>query len=186
MSKLREAGATIPSTTKISGYGSRRSPGRRSRVVSQSAVCSEQLSPARGLARSRPFRGIFLAGRGRLLRGARSRRGRPPCRCLAAARSADPAAAFRGHVGVGNAAAGAALVAAAGLLVDGCPCAPLGFLLADAAFLVPFLDVFGLALLLVAVAGFIAARHGCLPFMARLPNLATRGDAPGFRQTRCW
>src|SRR5216684_8995198 len=50
---------------------------------------------------------------------------------------------------------------------------------AEAAFLIPFLDVFGLALLLVAVAGFIAARHGCLPLMARLPNPATRSDAPG-------
>ena len=43
--------------------------------------------------------------------------------------SADPAAAFRGYVGVGNAAAGAALLAAAGLLVHGSPCTPLGFAL---------------------------------------------------------
>src|SRR6476659_5040905 len=71
------------------------------------------LSLARGLARCRSFAHVSLAGRGRLLRGTRSRRGRPACRCLAAARSTDPAAALRGHVGVGNAAARAALVAAA-------------------------------------------------------------------------
>src|SRR6266446_10027636 len=97
----------------------------------------------RRLARSRPLGCVSLAGCGRLLCGARSRRGGPPCRCLATARAADPAATLRGHVGVGNAAARAALVAAAGLLVDGCPSAPLGFLLADAAMLVSFLDVFG-------------------------------------------
>src|SRR5438477_3597107 len=91
----------------------------------------KRLLPARGLAHSRAFGCVSLASCGRLLCGARARRGRPPCRYLAAARSADPAAAFRGHVGVGNAAARAALVAAAGLLVDGCPCAPFGFLLAD-------------------------------------------------------
>ena len=119
-----------------STYGSRRSPGRRSRVASLSAVRSERLLP-RGLACSRPFGCVSLAGCGRLPCGARSRRGRPPCRCLAAPRSADPATAFRGHVGVGNAAARAALVAA---LVDGCRCAPLGFLPSDATMLVSFLD----------------------------------------------
>jgi len=67
---------------------------------------------------------------------------------LAAARTADPAATPRGDVGVLDAAAGTALVAAAGFLVDGRPRAPLGFLLADAALLVTFLDMFGLAFLL--------------------------------------
>src|SRR6266481_8138579 len=132
------------------------------------------LLAARRLARSRPLGCVSLAGCGRLLCGARSRRGGPPCRCLATARAADPAATLRGHVGVGNAAARAALVAAAGLLVDGRPCAPLGFLPADAAMLVAFLDVFGLAFLLVGVAGFVAARHDPSPSILRLPDSASR------------
>src|SRR5712671_6952097 len=177
---LREAVASVLSTTDIGGYGSPLSRGRQ-KVPSMSAE-EDLVTPllaARRLARPRPLGCVSLAGCGRLLCGARSSRGRPSCRCLAAARPADPAAALRGHVGVGNAAAGAALVAAAGLLVDGCPCAPLGFRLAEAAFLIAFLDVFGLALLLVGVAGLVSARHGRLPWMARLPNLATRSDAPG-------
>src|SRR6266478_7689678 len=183
---LREAVASVLSTTDIGGYGSPLSRGRQ-KVPSMSAE-EDLVTPllaARRLARSRPLGCVSLAGCGRLLCGARSRRGRPSCRCLAAARPADPAAALRGHVGVGNAATRAALVAAAGLLVDGRPCAPLGFLLADAAMLVSFLDVFGLAFLLVGVAGFIAARHGCLPSMVRLPKLETRKRRGGFRQSSC-
>ena len=45
----------------------------------------------------------------------------------------------------------AAFAATAVLLVDGCPRAPLGLVAAYAALLVPFLDVFGLAFLLVRV-----------------------------------
>jgi len=65
------------------------------------------------------------------------------------------------------------------LLVGRRPGAPLGFLPADAAILVSFLDVFGLAFLFAAIAGFIAAWHGGLPQRCGLPNLATRIGAPG-------
>src|SRR5258705_9281883 len=183
---LREAVASVLSTTDIGGYGSPLSRGRQ-KVPSMSAE-EDLVTPllaARRLARSRPLGCVSLAGCGRLLCGARSRRGRPSCRCLAAARPADPAAALRGHVGVGNAATRAALVAAAGLLVDGRPCAPLGFLLADAAMLVSFLDVFGLAFLLVGVAGFIAARHGRLPHRLRVAKPRNAQQCAGFRQTSC-
>src|SRR3954452_25477483 len=128
MSVLREAVASVLSTTDIGGYGSPLSRGRQN-VPSMSAEADlvPPLLPPRGLAHCRPLGRVSLAGRGSLLCGARLSRGRPPCRCLAAARGADPAAARRRHVRVGNAAAGAALVAAAGLLVDVGPCAPLGF-----------------------------------------------------------
>jgi Ca-activated chloride channel homolog len=53
----------------------------------------------------------------------------------------------------------AGLLGAAVLLVDGGPGAPLGLFLADAALLVAFLYVFGLAFLLAAVGGFIAPGH---------------------------
>src|SRR4051812_39498064 len=56
----------------------------------------------------------------------------------------------------------AALLAAAGLFVDGGPGAALGLFLTDAAALVAFLDVGRLALLFSAVRGLVAARHGCL------------------------
>jgi hypothetical protein len=72
---------------------------------------------------------------------------------------ADAAAALCGDVGVLHAAARTALVAAAGLAVDRRPRAPFGFLLADAALLVAFLDVLGLALLLVGVSRFVSTRH---------------------------
>jgi len=61
------------------------------------------------------------------------------------------------------AAAGAAFLAAAGHLVDGGPGAPLGLVFWDAALFVAFLDVLGLALLLVGVARFVAAGHGSPP-----------------------
>ena len=60
------------------------------------------------------------------------------------------------------AASGAALLAAAILLVDGSPGPPLGFLLGRAPALVGFLDMLGLALLLVRIGGFITAGHGAL------------------------
>jgi hypothetical protein len=103
---------------------------------------------------------------------------------LAAARSADPAAALGGYVGVGNAAAGAAFVAAAGFLVDGGPGAPLGFLPADAAAFVALLDVFGLAFLLVGIAGFVAARHDRLPWRCGCES-ATRAGRARVPQTEC-
>src|SRR6516165_10526351 len=104
------------------------------------------------LPRGRSLGSLALAGGGGLLCRTGSRRGRPVRGGLAAARTADFAAALRRHIGVGNAAARAALVAAAGFLVHRRPGAPLGFLRADAAGFVTFLDVLGLTLLLVAVA----------------------------------
>src|SRR5260370_20419557 len=146
MSMLHEAVATIPSTIKIGGWVPAFAGTTMTSCVPERSL-RERLLPARGLAHCRPLAWVSLAGRGRLLCGARSRRGRPPCRCLAAARPADPAAAPRGHVGVGHAAAQAAPVPAAALLVDGCPCAPLGFLLSDAAMLLSFLAVLCFAVL---------------------------------------
>src|SRR5258705_12440244 len=129
---LREAVASVLSTTDIGGYGSPLSRGRQ-KVPSMSAE-EDLVTPllaARRLARPRPLGCVSLAGCGRLLCGARSRRGRPSCRCPAtaraadpaAARAADPAAALRGHIGAGSAAARPALVAAAGLILNRCPCA---------------------------------------------------------------
>src|SRR5262245_29142767 len=106
-------------------------------------------------ATGRSARGAPLARRGRLIGGCLAGRGRPS-RCRA---SAEPSTLARGDLGVGHAAPGPALVAAAFLLVDGRPGAPLGFLLADAALLVAFLDVLRLALLAVGVLRFVAARH---------------------------
>jgi hypothetical protein len=54
---------------------------------------------------------------------------------------------------------GATLLAAVGLLVHGRPGTPLGFLFGNAAMLVAFLDVLGLALLLICITGLIAAWH---------------------------
>src|ERR1700737_4602385 len=111
----------------------------------------------------------------------------------AALRAPDLAVAFRLRVAAAffaerdRAAARAALVAAAGFLVDRRPRAPFGFLLADAAMLVSFLDVFGLTFLFVGIAGFVAARHDRLPQRCGLPNLATPIGAPGFRvHWRTW
>src|SRR5438270_47085 len=98
----------------------------------------------RGLARRRPFRRVALARCRGLFRGARARR-RGPARGRLAA---DAAATFRRDVGVGDAAAGAALVAAAGFLVDRRPGPPLGFLSGRAARLITLLDMFGHSLLL--------------------------------------
>src|SRR3954469_5961051 len=112
-------------------------------------------------------------------------RARPRCRGparsgLATARAADPAAALGGNIGVLDAAARAALVAAAGFLVDGRPGAPLGFLRADAALLVAFLDMLGLAFLLVGVARFVTAGHAASPSLLRLLKSNAR-RARGFR-----
>src|SRR6266566_6235500 len=131
------------------------------------------------LPRGGPLGRLPLAGRGGLLGRTGSLRGRPARGCLAAARAADPAATFRGYVGVGNTAARAALVAAAGLLVDRRPGTPLGFLLGDAAILLALFDMFGLALLLVGVAGFVAARHDHLPRMMRVSNHRNARGAAG-------
>src|SRR5690606_19815496 len=54
-------------------------------------------------------------------------------------------------------------LAAAGFLVHRGPGAALRFLAADAAILVAFFDMFGLALLLVGIAALVASRHGCSP-----------------------
>ena len=82
-----------------------------------------------------------------------------------AAAPCRPLAAFvRGRVAGALAAAGAAgLLAAAVVLVDGCPGPALGLLLGHAALLVAFGDVIGLAFLLVGVFGLVAARHGTTP-----------------------
>jgi hypothetical protein len=57
---------------------------------------------------------------------------------------------------------GAGFLAAAAFLVDRRPGAAFGLLLGDAAVLIAFLDMFGLALLFVGVAALVAARHGIL------------------------
>jgi hypothetical protein len=49
-----------------------------------------------------------------------------------------------------------------GFLVDGCPGAAFGLALRNAALLISFLDIHGLALLLVGVAGLVAAGHDAL------------------------
>src|SRR6478609_2326338 len=59
-------------------------------------------------------------------------------------------------------AAGTGLLAAVVLLVDGRPGDPFGVLAGLAFLLLAALDVAGLALLLVAVAGFVTAWHGSL------------------------
>src|ERR1700756_4520988 len=60
-------------------------------------------------------------------------------------------------------ATGAALVPAVGFFVHSRPGAPFGLLLRNAAVLVAFLDVLGLALLLLSVTGLVAAGHGVGP-----------------------
>jgi hypothetical protein len=57
------------------------------------------------------------------------------------------------------AAPGTAFLASTGHLVDRGPSPTLGFLFAQPPLLVTFFDVFGLALLLVRIAGFITAWH---------------------------
>jgi len=56
----------------------------------------------------------------------------------------------------------AALLTAMILFVDGGPGAALSFLFGNATLFVAFLNVLGLALLLVRITGFVAARHGDL------------------------
>src|SRR5262249_22585960 len=74
----------------------------------------------------------------------------------------------RGGMAGALAAAGAARLLAAGIvLVDRGPGAPLGFLLADALLLVTFLDVLGLALLLVGVFRLAALGHERSPYWVR-------------------
>src|SRR3989338_2799070 len=63
----------------------------------------------------------------------------------------------------------AALLAAAGLLVDGGPGPRLGLLLRHAALLVAFFDMLGLALLLGAVAALVSAGHDALLFCCACP-----------------
>src|SRR5581483_7536841 len=99
-----------------------------------------------------------LACAGGLLGRARAGRGRTARRSAAA----DASALARGGVARRLAAARAALLAAAGLLVDRGPGAPLGLAPADAALLVAFLDVLGLALLLAGIARLIPAGHAHL------------------------
>src|SRR5215469_8596520 len=96
--------------------------------------------------------GVALARRRALLGGGRALGVRPRSLRLA------PALRRRG-VALLLAAARAALLAAAAFLVDGRPGAPLGFLVGNAALLVALGDVVGLALLLVGVLRFVAARH---------------------------
>src|SRR5262249_7350350 len=119
---------------------------------------------------------------GCFLCGTRALRRRPACRGPTAARSADPAATFRGDIGIGNAAPRTALVAAAGFLVHRRPSAPLGFLFPDAPLLVTLLDMFGLAFLLVGIAGFVAARHDRLP--GSMGASSSEADAGSQTKTR--
>src|SRR2546428_4859861 len=101
---------------------------------------------------------MALAGGCGLLRRGAAGGGRSGCRSLPAGLAAPP----RGRMALGLAASGAALLAAAALLVDRGPGPAFRFLLGHAPGLVAFLDVLRLALLLVGVAGLVAPRHGCL------------------------
>ena len=100
--------------------------------------------PASRQVTSRSACGPSLAGRRRLL--GRTRTGRRGTTGSGVS-AQTPAFARRGMADF-LAATGATLLAAAGLLVDRCPGAPLGFVRRDAALLVAFLDVLRLALLL--------------------------------------
>src|ERR1700757_718853 len=133
---LRCRGEDTKAHTKI---GNRRlpSPWRSPGLYSGSTTlpCSSGL-----LGRPRPFGGRPL-GRG----GA-----------------AQPAAlAGRGAIFF-RPASGAALLSTVRLLVYGRPGSSLGFLLRNAAMFVALLDMFGLTLLLVGIAGLVSARHGGL------------------------
>ncbi|KQU95994.1 hypothetical protein ASD00_19765 [Ensifer sp. Root31] len=56
------------------------------------------------------------------------------------------------------------LVAATTFLVDSSPGPPLRFVLRNTAVLIAFFDMLSLALLLVGISGFVAARHQISPF----------------------
>jgi hypothetical protein len=75
--------------------------------------------------------------------------------------------------------AGAALFAAAGKFVYGCPRPCFRGFRGESLFLLAGFDVFRLALLFVRVAGFIALRHGCssLGFDHCFCALALLGEA---------
>src|SRR4029077_7979791 len=74
-----------------------------------------------------------------------------------------------------RAATGPALLPAVGLFVYGRPGAPFGLLLRNAAVLIAFLDVFGLAFLLVGVTRFVAAGHRGPPSIG---NIRSRPATP--------
>jgi hypothetical protein len=94
--------------------------------------------------------------------------------------TAKPPPFFRRGLIDGLPATRARSLTAARHLVDGCPSAPLGFRLTDAALFVTFFYVLGLALLLFRVFGFVAACHSALhidyAFIAR--NEATSDLVP--------
>ncbi len=72
------------------------------------------------------------------------------------------AAALGGGVAGVTAAARAALLAAMGGFIDGCPCASGGRLARDTALFVPFFDVTGLAFLFTGITGFVTTWHDCV------------------------
>src|SRR5690606_30445254 len=128
-------------------------------------------------------------------------RGRAALR-VALRRAALATTLAAGGVAFLAAAARAGLLAAARFLVHRRPGAALGLLVADAAILIAFLDMFGLALLLVGIAALVAAGHGVSPFRERTrkaprefaqPLIQARsrccstvsGTAPG-SSTRSW
>src|ERR1700730_2152282 len=123
-----------------------------------------------------------LAGGGSISGRAGAGGSRAARRCA----SAQLPALARRRVVFGLAAPGPALLAAMRLLVDGRPGAPRGLPCRDSTLLVAFLDVLGLAFLLVGVARFVAARHGSLlmRFEFKTWNASKR---TGFRAGEaCW
>src|SRR5277367_1701756 len=96
-------------------------------------------------------RGSALAGLGGFLGRGRSLRGGTRGRSF----TAELAAFMRRRVPGMSAAARPRFLAAAVILVDGRPGAPLGFLLRNATLLVALGDMVGLAFLLVGVFGFV-------------------------------
>src|SRR5712671_836220 len=96
-----------------------------------------------------------LAGARRLL----GRRGLGRRRPAGRGGAAETAALARGRMVLRLAAAGAALLAAVGFLVDRRPGPAFRLLARDATRFVAFLDMLGLPLLLAGVARFVAARH---------------------------
>jgi hypothetical protein len=87
---------------------------------------------------------------------------RPPC-ARRRSLSADASALARRRLVHLLAAAGTAgLLSAASHIVDGGPGTALGFVLADTALLIAFLDVLGLAFLLAGVFRLVATGHGYL------------------------
>src|SRR5262249_43776554 len=100
----------------------------------------------------------------------RTRGSRPAGGCT----TPQPAALMRRGRISGLTDTGAALLAAVILLVDGGPGAALRLLFGNATLFVAFLNVLGLTLLLVGIAGFVAPRHGepylCLGSGTYRPN----------------